>query len=334
MAAVPAIASGAIRKLLGALPSLGVDGGDVCAEVAFEASVCESADARVPLELLYALWEAVQRRAPRPDLALVVAGHYSPGDYGLVGFVCMASPNLGEGLRQLVRYARLWTDEPQLALSGEGELRLDYRYPGADRPGRRLAAEAAFAEVLHGARALTQRPLTPEEVELSHPAPADRAAHDAFFGTRVRFGRPHSRLRFARHQLDIPIPQADAQLADFLRELANQALARQAQPRSVPEQVSQLIAEELSQGVPALSTVARRMAMSERTLRRRLAEESTSFRELLDSTRAALGRSYVQDRRLPLTEVAFLLGFSEASAFHRAFKRWTRATPAAFRRNR
>ena len=85
------------------------------------------------------------------------------------------------------------------------------------------------------------------------------------------------------------------------------------------------------EGVPTLEQVAKRLATSERTLRRRLEEGGTSFRNLLDETRAELARSYVRDRRLPLTEVAFLLGFSEPSAFHRAFKRWTDTTPSAWR---
>jgi AraC-like DNA-binding protein len=94
------------------------------------------------------------------------------------------------------------------------------------------------------------------------------------------------------------------------------------------------VAEELSRGVPTVEDVARRMATSERTLRRRLEEGGSSFRELLDDTRERLARNYVRDRRMALSEVAFMLGFSEPSAFHRAFKRWTGTTPAAFRSRR
>src|SRR5262249_16896150 len=97
------------------------------------------------------------------------------------------------------------------------------------------------------------------------------------------------------------------------------------------DRMRELIAEALQSGVPTLDQIAKKMATSERTLRRRLEAEGTSFRALLDETRARLARSYVSDRRMPLSEVAFLLGFPEPSAFHRAFKRWTETTPSAWR---
>ena len=95
------------------------------------------------------------------------------------------------------------------------------------------------------------------------------------------------------------------------------------------DRIRQILAEEMQKGVPALEQVARRLGTGERTLRRRLEENGTSFRALLDETRAELARGYVSDRDLPLCEVAFLLGFSEPSAFYRAFKRWTDTTPRA-----
>ena len=139
-------------------------------------------------------------------------------------------------------------------------------------------------------------------------------------------------MRFALEQLGMELPKADPQLGALLARFAQDALARRSGQEPAPlDQVHQLIAEALQQGLPTLGQIARRMAVSERTLRRRLEEQGTTFRAVLDETRARISRSYVSDRRLPLSEVAFLLGFSEPSAFHRAFKRWTGSTPAAFR---
>lgn len=97
------------------------------------------------------------------------------------------------------------------------------------------------------------------------------------------------------------------------------------------ERLRHLIAEALQNGVPELPALARSLGMSERSLRRRLDELGTSFRDVLDAVRKELALNHVKDRRLSLSEVAFLLGFSEPSTFHRAFKRWTGDTPAAFR---
>ncbi len=328
------ISSGAIRKLLHALEDRGIDPSPLTAEAGIEPSVASDRDARVPVVALHALWDAAHRRSPRWDAALLGATRYAPGDYGLTGFVSMNSATLEEGLRQAARYLALWTDDPSMVLDPDGSLRVIHRARYVDGPGFRLATEAALAEVLHGARIATASQLRPAEVRFAHPAPPDVRKHDEFFGVRVLFGQPTTAMRFTTAQLATELPRADAQLAAFLRGLADDALARREPSDGSPlHRARALIAEELRTGVPELPTIARRLAVSERTLRRRLSEEETSFRRLLDETRADLARSYVRDRRIPLTEVAFLLGFSDPSAFHRAFRRWTGSTPAEHRRS-
>lgn len=329
----PTIASGAIRKGLATLAELGVGPADVCAEIDLDLAAAEDPDARFPLTTLYDLWEAVLRRRPLSDGAAIAAQQYAPGDYGLVGFVAMNSATLGEALGHVVRYVGLWTDDPAIVLDDEGTLRLAHRSRVVDRPGWRAATESFPAEILNGARLLTQTRVCPIEVRFAHAAPPDASALESFFGCPVRFALPSTSMVLRRADLDLPLPKADVQLGAYLRGLANDALARRSGSSS-PERdrVREIVAEELPKGLPTLERVARRMATSERTLRRRLGESGSSFRELLDDTRAELARSYVRDRRLPLSEVAFLLGFSEPSGFHRAFKRWTRTTPSAFRR--
>jgi AraC-like DNA-binding protein len=329
---VPTIASGAVRKLVATLTGLGVDARRVLMDAGLDEAAVADQDARVPIEKLHRLWDAALREAPRADGAMLSAERYAPGDYGLVGFVAISSATLGEAVRHVVRYLGLWTDDPGMALDDDGTLRIAYRYPFADSPGFRVATEAAPAELLNGARALTQARITPREVRFSHRAPRDVSVHQAFFGCPVRFGAPDIALAFHERDLALALPRADDQLGAYLRAMASRALATRpvAQPSEL-EQLRRLIADELPKGVPALGAIARRLATSERTLRRRLEEAGTSFRALLDETRAELARGYVRDRSLPLSEVAFLLGFSEPSAFHRAFRRWTDMTPAAWR---
>ena len=331
-APVPTIASGAVRKIFATLAALGIDPAELRAEVGLEATLVDDADARFPLPTLYDLWEAVLRRAPRPGSAVLVAQEYAPGDYGLVGFVAMNSVTLGEALGHVVRYVGIWTDDPEMQLDESGTLRVAYRTKYADRLGLRVATEAAPAEILHGARLLTQTNVTPLEVRFTHRAPADVSVHEAFFQCPVRFEQADTAMVLRREDLALRLPKADAQLGTFLRGMANEALQRRSGAAPTEhDRIREIVAEELQKGVPTLDQVAKRLATSERTLRRRLEESGTSFRNLLDETRAELARSYVRDRRLPLTEVAFLLGFSEPSAFHRAFKRWTDTTPSAWR---
>ena len=329
---VPTISSGAFRKLLNALDGAGVAKAPFFAELGLDLELVADSDARVPVEKLHALWEAVLRVVPGADGPLSGAERYSPGDYGLVGFVAMNSATLGEAVRHVVRYLGLWTDEPGLVLHDDGTLALVYRTAFPDRLGLRLATEATPAELLNGARLLTQKRITPREVRFAHPAPSDVSFHEAFFGCRVRFGAKDTAMQLEPADLQLPLRTADPQLGAYLRSLANQALDRRyGSEASELGRIRDIIAEELQKGVPSLDAVAKRLATSGRSLRRRLEEQGTSFRILLDETRAQLAAAYVRDRQLPFSEVAFLLGFSETSAFHRAFKRWTGSTPRAWR---
>lgn len=328
---VPTIASGALRKMLGYGSKIGLDRAAVLAELDLAASVIDDPDGRVPITKLHTLWDRLLARAPSTADAQFTGNPYTPGEYGLVGFVVMTSATVDEALGHFVRYIGLWTDEPLFTRDG-ATVRAVRRHRFPDCVGLRMATESAFIEIVHGARLLTRAHTVPRAVQFAHRAPADTAAHAAFFGCEVRFDAPANELEFHAEDLALPLPLADPQLGAFLRDAANRALARrEVDTTSVIEQARTIITEDLSRSVPSIEDVARKLAISARTLRRRFAEHGTSFRELLDETRAHLARGYVCNRTIPLAEVAFLLGFSEPSTFHRAFKRWTQTTPVEWR---
>ncbi len=327
--AVPTIASGALKKLLTTARAAGADPEGLCAAAGVTASALEDADARVPISALHAMWDAWLAKNPTIDID---RSAYAPGDYGIVGFVVMNSATLATALDHLERYIGLWTDDPGFERDG-ATLRFAYRNAFADTPGFRHATEAAPIEVIHGARLLTRTHVVPSEIRFVHASPDHATRLEAFFGCAVVFGAKENALVFRPEHLDLPVAQADAQLGAFLRQIAEGALGKRgALGEDDPlDGVRRILANELQHGVPSIDVVAARLATSERTLRRRLERSGTTFRALLDDTRAELARAYVGDAKMPLAEVAFMLGFSEPSAFHRAFKRWTGKTPSAFR---
>jgi AraC-like DNA-binding protein len=330
-ARIPTIASGALRKLLHALERLGVDADAVRVASGVDREVIDAPEGRLPVRSLHAAWAAAEQRLQRPDAALVVAEHYVPGDYGLVGFVAMNCATLADSLVELVRFGALWTDDPSFILLDDDTLAYGYQTSLPYGPGLRYANEAGFAEVLVAARLVTQTRFSPVSVSFAHARPKDIRAHEAFFGCPARFEAGETAMVFPREALSLPLPKADAQLGAFLRNVAGDALGRRKRESTPPERIKEIIGEELAHGLPPLDRIARRLATSERTLRRRLEEEGTSFRHILDETRAELAQGYVRDGRLPLSEVALLVGFSETSAFNRAFKRWTGSPPSAWR---
>lgn len=327
----PSIAAPALSKLLDLASSFGLSPPALAADAGISRDFLADRDARVPLEALHRLWSLIVEVTGRRFLPLEVAVRYTPGDYGLVGFAAANSANLGEALGHLARYLRLWADEPRISLDGS---RLILRY-GARLPesiGLHCATEAAFAEILNAIRVLEGASFRPSSVSFAHPAPEDSSPYHEYFGCKVTFGASVSQMALTHEQLEAPLARADPQLGELLRSVANEALGKLSPPDSFLSTVREYLAASLQKGLPSARDAARDLHVSERTFRRRLEEEGTNFREILDETRAEMARAYVRDHRLPMAEVAFLLGFSDPSAFHRAFKRWTKKTPAAVRK--
>jgi AraC-like DNA-binding protein len=179
---------------------------------------------------------------------------------------------------------------------------------------------------LNGVRTVTHAGFLPASVSFTHDAPKDRAPYEAYFGPKVRFSARSCELELPAEALGAPLPKADLGVGAFLRGLANDALAKLG-GEGLRHEIGAILAERLSEGAPSAAEVAKRLNLSERTLRRRLDEEGTTFRQILDQTRAEMARAYAEDRRLSRSEIAFLLGFAEPSAFFRAWRRWAKATP-------
>jgi AraC-like DNA-binding protein len=172
----------------------------------------------------------------------------------------------------------------------------------------------------------------PVEVEFEHPAPAQAAEHARVFGAPVSFGRTTNAFVVEHEFCGRQVPAADERLYPILREYLDRALAEVPPEDSLLTSVRRAIGESMRHGDPTLTQVARSIAAGPRTLRRRLKEYGVDFKGLVDDTRRRLSLRYLQDQNHTLTEVAYLLGYSEVSAFNRAFKRWTGSTPAEYRR--
>jgi len=169
------------------------------------------------------------------------------------------------------------------------------------------------------------------EVAFAFEAPPSTAVHEASFGCAVGFGRGRNEFVLARETWDRPSQAPSSELLRTLEEHADRLIAGLRRENVVSVQVSRLVTEELQGGEPSLAKIARRMAMSPRTLQRRLELEDTTFADVLDRTRRHFAQAYMKDRGLALTEIAYLLGFSEQSAFTRAFQRWYGTSPSQYR---
>jgi AraC-like DNA-binding protein len=149
----------------------------------------------------------------------------------------------------------------------------------------------------------------------------------------VRFDQPRTGLVFDSKVMDLPIHTADSDLRRILERYCREILGRRPAVQNLTYQVRELIANLLTTGEPTIDTVAREMRMSSRTLERRLSAEGLSYRRILDDIRRQLAERYLGDERLGLSQITYLLGYSEPTAFNRAFRRWTGVTPTQYRKS-
>jgi AraC-like DNA-binding protein len=291
-------------------------------------------EAMLPIERVFAAWAAAMRLVRDDGLPIVVARTFELAHYPLLGFAAMTAPSVREALGRVVRFSRLLTTSGQWSLEESGTIaRLRWSREGPRTLGQRVANESVLAEMLHGIRQTVGRDVAVIAVSFRHPAPADLRAHAAHFGARLAWSQPFDELALPRPLLDDAPRYANPALATHFEHQVLAAL-RQADAgahETVVERTRRLVGEALLGGEPVAAQVAKRQGMSERTLRRALAAEQASFRELVEEVRRARAEAMLDDPRRSLAEVALSLGFSELSAFSRAYKRWTGRAPSRSR---
>lgn len=280
----------------------------------------------------YDLLEKIAEQTDVTAVPLSAARLLSPDDYGALGLAWKAAPTLMGSFARIERYARLWTSvvEYELRPANNGTLLILHR-SGPRRLGMRLSNEATLASAVSISRQVCPVPFAPLEVHFQHDAPKTRAHHEAYFGCPVTFGSDLDALLISQQALAQPNILGDEGITRFLLSHLDQELEGIGDEETLEGQAKDAVARSLSEGMPKMADVARGLGMSARSFHRRLAEHGLSFQTLAETTRREISMGMLREDRHSLSEIAFLAGFSEQSAFTRAFKRWTGRTPAQFR---
>lgn len=309
----------------------GLDVPALLRDAGIERAELDRQDARFPVDQITRLWQLAAARVGKPTLGLHrdLAGAYS--NTGTVGHAMACSPDLGSALEQLTRYMAVISDATTFTLETDTRgVWLSMRHTGGSLPIPRQRAEYAVLAVLALCQWLTRRAVWPLLVEFSYPPPANDAPHREAFGSPMRFDSHTNRFLLAAADMKIAIPTHHPSLRALHEKLLDDQLKQLGQT-STSSQVRTEIARRLQQGEPRRQDVAACLGLAERTLQRRLQEESVSYQTLLDSTRHELARQYLAEERHTLTDVADLLGYVDSSNFFRACKRWFGVPPAQYR---
>jgi AraC-like DNA-binding protein len=279
------------------------------------------------------LVEAIAARAGDPNLGLHLGERfYSSATAGLLAGLIANSPTLGQALENLSRYHDLMGDYFQLVLSREGaRVRLTWQVREQDFHLDRHVMEGIIGSTALRLRGLAEGEFRFTNVFFSHPQPQDTREHARLFGCPCHFGQAVNALELKEDELHCRIFLADPALLRKLENLARKALRELAQGEW-SRNVIQSLQARLPAGEPCtLAAVASELAVSSRHLQEKLKEEGTFFRQLLDQLRKKMAADYIREPGVSLYDVAFMLGFTEQSAFNHAFKRWTGSTPNKYR---
>lgn len=307
-----------------------------------------------PLRIALARWAArdnvpvpVWRDLLAQGLALVpgrvapelgVGACVLPGHVGVLGYLVLASDTLGEAMLAYQRYETLFYGASLAEIEVIGD-QAEMRWPPSDNELGQQADGVAIAALVTFMRRQIDQPPPPSAVSFLESVDTETGrAYEAFFGCPVTWNDSHVRVRFPLHYLSLPMPRRDPTLRELLDRQAR-ALVRalpegSGDSSSTDRQLQQVLLKLLSDGEPTLARAASAMHMSPRTLQRRLARHQLSWQQWLDRSREQLARQYLVDPSLTLTDIALLLGFSEQSAFTRAYSRWTGNSPGRERRQR
>ena len=333
MAKVPP--SIAVTSTLAMVRAAAARGGDphvVLQELGVDPASLEDPDARLPAPTVLAVWNALRAATGDSTLQLIAPAALPFGAYRIIDYLVAASATVGDGVRRFAQYFGLIAEEVTLRVEAEAG---DYclvlaRADGGPVPP--VYVDYVFAALVTRIRMRIRPGLVVAGVELRQPEPSAAARYHEVFQAPIRFGAPADRLRFSGAEWEQPTVAGDAALAALLEEHAR-ILAARTPPGATGfvGEVERAVASRLPNGASA-EAVARELNMSVRTLQRRLVACGTTFHHVSDAVLARLAAGYLTDPSVSVSEVAFLLGFSEQSAFNRAFRRWTGESPGRWRR--
>ena len=324
----------AVEKIVRSAAASGVNADRLYKAVNLDPSVLLDPDNRIPFAQLVDLYEKAAQLTGDNNFGLHVGETVNPTAFDVVGYCALNSSTLGDAFARVARYHSIWTDGALFTLERSSETSaIIYQYLDNSLSEHRQDSEMTLATVTALCRNMAAPDFTPTAVEFQHDAPDDISEHVRLFRCPIKFAAPSNRLSFNSISLSHPIERADASLCALLDRHAEELLAKYPPRDSLIDQVRSIIAREFRGGDPSLERVADQLGLTPRTLQRKLHEMGTSHNELLDQMRRQLAMRYLREREMAICEVAYLLGFSESSSFHRAFKRWTGVTPKEFRKH-
>lgn len=290
-------------------------------------------DLRVPETMMQSAWQSAASITNDSAIGIHVAEFLPRGAFDLVEYAFRSSASVGAAIERLARYGRVVSDRVAGRMEPAKKGLMLVVGDTGDTPLHGGRAESALAIALKLTRECAGQDIAPRLVCFAHQAPADTSEHQRFFQSPVQFGSGTNSMTLAPLDASRPLLTADAALEKIVRRRLEKALSAREINESGPlsARVRRAIVDALGRMVITPDAIAHLFGFSRRTLSRHLAAEGTTFSDIFDDVRMGLAQAMVQDRGISIADIALFLQYSEPSAFHRSFRRWTGKTPRAYR---
>ena len=300
--------------------------------VGLSPSLLQAPQARVSAKQYGALWRLIALTLD-DEFFGQDSRRMKSGSFAMLCHSVLGCKSLQRALDRSLRFFGLILDDIAGTLHSEGENARIVFHEQAPGAKHRVFAHETLLMLLHGVACwLVGRRIPIVRAEFSYPEPAHSAEYRLMYSTQLSFDRPQTAITFRASYLDLPIVQDERSIKDFLRKAPENILVKYKNSNSLTARVRRRLRQSLPSALPEFDRLVSELNMTAATMRRRLQEEGESYQSIKDQLRRDLAISYLSDSRRSVVDIALELGFAEPSAFHRAFKKWTGASPGEFRR--
>jgi AraC-like DNA-binding protein len=331
LASMPMAGGGLSRLAAARVRKAGIQLDPLLAGVGLTLHQIDDPDQRISARSQVAFLEAAAEALDDDFLGLSLAEEFDCRDLGLLYYVMASSDALGDAFTRVARYSRITNEAIVLHYREAGEPTLRLSYLGLARHEDRHQMEFLVGAAIRMSW-LTGRRLIPRRVSLIHVRAKVTSRFARFFGKEIEFGSKVDEIVFPTGSEKWPLVDADPRLNKILLKVCDQSLdTRRSNAGAFRAKVENIIAPLLPHGHARVEVVAKKLGMSVRTLSRRLAEEGVTFIEVLQQLKATLASRYLEEERLPISKIAWLLGFEEVSSFSHACRRWVGKSPRELR---
>jgi AraC-like DNA-binding protein len=332
LASIPTAQGGLSRLAIERLKSAGVPVAPLLKRAGLTPELIADPEQRLSVPSQIALLDEAANALKDDCIGFTMARDHDPREIGLLYYVMASSQTLGDALKRIARYSRITNEALVFGYREANNLTINLSYLGVPRHSERHQIEFCMFAAIRICRVLTGQNLVPQHFLIAHHRSGDTSEMTRFIGTKVEFGADRDEFSLNVDACELPLIHSDSYLNDLLLKYCEAAITdRRGNVSQLRTRVENAISSLLPHGRVVVDDVARGLGMSKRTLARKLSDEGLNFTEVLQQLRRDLAVRYLDDPKLHISKIAWLLGFNEVSAFTHTFKRWTGKTPSQMR---